>query len=130
MRCFITLVVFSACGTQSGETSLTTLDQRASYLAATACDRYDACQGFSDERAFLTRDACEKEYKLRALNYWPSALCLAENIDDARLDACLKQVMTQRCANDFWEAVKAASECQPIKVCAVFGSAQGAGATP
>ena len=119
MRCTIALVVLAACGAPLEGSSVTTLDQRASYLAATACDRYDDCQGFSDERAFLTRDACENEYKARALLYWPSEVCAAENNGEARFETCLEQVMQQRCAKDFWDAVKAASECRPSQVCAV-----------
>ena len=111
------LVGFVACGQPLDQPSVATLDQRASYLAATACDRYDDCQGFSDDRVFRTRDACENDYKTRALKYWPSEVCEPENIDDVRFEACLEQVMQQRCAKDFWDAVKNASECQPSKVC-------------
>lgn len=94
-----------------------TRDQAASYLAATACDRYDDCQGFNSDRKFQTRDACEQEYKSRALSYWPHDTCETEGIDEAKFEACLVALMSRSCTKDFWDAVMHEPNCLPSIVC-------------
>jgi hypothetical protein len=94
-----------------------TRDQATSYLAATACDRYDDCQGFNSDKTFQTRDACESEYKMRALSYWPADACSTECIDPAKFEACLEALMTKSCTKDFWDAVQKTPACAPATVC-------------
>lgn len=93
-----------------------TRDQCTSYLAATACDRYDDCQGSSETRRFGNRDACEAEYKARALQHWPEELCGEAKIDELAFEECLSALLRQRCTKDPWEAVNVA-DCAPKVVC-------------
>jgi hypothetical protein len=111
------VVPFTACGKapSPGHISVTR-DQSTSYLAATACDRYDDCQGASDTRRFLSRDACEAEYKARALAHWPEPECADPQIDELAFEGCLSALLRQHCTKDPWEAVNVA-DCTPKIVC-------------
>jgi hypothetical protein len=117
-------VISMRCGQQNSVTRLeATRDQCAMYLAATACDRYDDCQGYNHDRVFRTREACENDYKNRALRLWPAELCATGNIDQDRFELCLEKLMIERCTKDFWDAVTSVRECQPHVVCTASPSA-------